>query len=75
MEPEQATVMDYVYKHPYRSIADIADALNMSVDQVEFIVNNLHNDWKVSIVYDHFDSMYGYTKYDSPLVEPEIDSK
>lgn len=75
MEPEHARVMDYVYTHPYRSITDIADALNMGVEKVEFIVTNLHNDWKVSIVYDHFDSMYGYTKYDSPLVEPGIDSK
>jgi len=72
---ESARVMEYVYEHPYRSIADIADALNMAVETVEGIIKKLHNDWKVCIVYEHFDPMYGYTKYDSPLVEPEIDSK
>ena len=75
MNMERVIVMDYVYKHPYRSIVDIADALNMSITTIEEIVNELHNDCKVYIIRDHFVPMHGFVPYDSPLVEPETDYK
>ena len=67
--------MEYVYSHPYRSILDIANALGMTVGAVDRIVNDLHNEWKVFIIRDHFDPFYGIVPYDSPLIEPEIESK
>lgn len=75
METDYANVLEYVNGHPYRSIADIAEALGLDIGLAEAIVHSLHNEWKVYVIYDHFDPMYGYTRYDSPLVEPEIDSK
>ena len=75
MNTESSIVLDYVYTHPYRSIVDIADALNMSIATIENIVNELHNEWKVYIIRDHFVPMYGLVPYDSPLVEPENDCK
>ena len=75
MSTEYQTIMDYVYTHPYSSMIDIADALDMTVGSVEKIVGDLHDQWKVFIVRDHYDPMYGIVPYDSPLVEPEIDSK
>ena len=75
MSTESNIVMDYVFRHPYSSIIDIADALDMSITSIERIVNDLHNEWKVYIVRDHFDPTYGIVPYDSPLVEPETDSK
>ena len=75
MNTESNIVMDYVYKHPYSSIIDIADGLDMSIKSVEKIVNDLHNEWKVFIIREHFDPMYGSVPYDSPLIEPETESK
>lgn len=75
MNTETSIVMDYVCTHPYSSIVDIADALDMNVTSVDKIVNDLHNEWKVFIIRDHFDPLCGLVPYDSPLVEPEIESK
>lgn len=75
MNTESNIIMDYVYRHPYSSILDIADALDMNLAGVDKILNELHNEWKVFIIRDHFDPLYGIVPYDSPLVEPETDSK
>lgn len=71
MNDQCQQVLEYVNKHPYRSIAEIADALNMPVNDVETIVNGLHEERRVLVVRDHFVPQYGFVPYDSPLVEPE----
>ena len=72
MDNEHTTVMEYVYRHPYRSIADIADALDMALGRADEIIEDLHRECRVLIIREHFVPLYGrYVSYDSPLVEPE----
>ena len=75
MDAEHVKVMEYVHTHPYRTIADVATALNMALDRVETIAKDLHREWKVYIVHEHYHPQYGFIPYDSPVLEPELDSK
>ena len=75
MDTEHIRVMEYVNKHPYHTIVDAADALNMAIERVEAIAKDLHREWKILIVHEHYHPQYGFIPYDSPMLEPELDSK
>lgn len=75
MDAEAVVILDYVRKHPYRSIKDIAAALGIPAERAERILRKLHDEWNVYVLRDHFVPEYGFVPYESPLVEPESDSK
>jgi DNA-binding Lrp family transcriptional regulator len=75
MDEEHIRIMEYVNKHPYQTIMDVANALNMTIETVEAIAKDLQMDWKILIVHEHYHPQYGFIPYDSPMLEPEVDSK
>jgi hypothetical protein len=69
---DEDAVMEYVRKHPYSSVRDVADALGWPQKKANRVLTAMHNEWRVYLVRGRFDSKSRRTiPYESPLVEIE----